>query len=379
MSQAPPEPVSLMTIDGKDVAKSKLAWGNVVAIAMVTLLIIAFTFGIWQLRPKETPIGRPIGEAGKVQAFALPANPAGEGFAIWRDGRQVYALPNDQAMSYQRIELSSNDVDIAGSSAPDLVLYGWTGGAHCCFTQILVDGQSGRVLGKLELGNGDPMPFMPAPKAGYARAVGVNFDDVSAYQFGSYADSPMARILAIWDGKRFSLDLRRMAASRADSPPAYYTAEPELGDAVPLGVMETGESEDNPAPALQPNKDGGPRGDRAKTYQTWMEDEEARMRATALNGGDETSFGPMAAFLNERIYKGQASAGVATVLEAYDKTPEVRSIAIAYYFDVLAKSRWLEDLNRLNNGQLKTLMATHSQPPPALKTDKALPRPSASP
>jgi hypothetical protein len=348
MSQAPREPSSIGTLS----TNGKLNAGNVAAIAIVTLLVIGFGYWVWQLRPKEPPTGRPIGAAGKIQTFAVPAQPSGEGFTIWRDGRQIYALPNTQASSFQRIELSSNDVDIAGTHAPDLVLYGWTGGAHCCFTQILIDGQSGRLLGKLELGNGDPMPFVPATKPELARAVAVNFDDVTAYQFGSYNDSPMARIVVAWDGKRFALDAKRMKASGASAAPTYFVAEPDLGDAVPLGIMETGESEDLPAPSGKSNIEGGQRGDRVATYRAWMETEETRMRATKLDPSDVTSFGPMAAFLNERIYKGQVVEGLATVLSAYEATPAERSAALSFYFDTLSKSRWISDLDRLNEGKL---------------------------
>jgi hypothetical protein len=362
MSQAPREPSAIGTI----ASEARLSAGNVAAIAFVTLLVIGFAYGIWQLRPKVPPTGRPLGSAGKVQAFAIPAQTAGEGFTIWRDGRQIYALPNAQASGFQRIELSSNDVDIAGSHAPDLVLYGWTGGAHCCFTQILIDGQSGRLLGNLELGNGDPMPFVPATKPALARAVVVNFDDVTAYQFGSYSDSPMARIVVAWDGKRFSLDAKRMKATSANAPPTYFVAEPQLGDAVPLGVMETGESEDLPAPSGKSNPEGGLRGDRVATYRAWMEAEEARMRATKLDPSDVTSFGPMASFLNERIYKGQGQAGLELVLDVYQTQNQARDIALAYYFDVLKKSRWLNDLNQLNDGKLTAIMTkpTPIGPPP---------------
>ena len=366
MSQIPVEPASHSPAR----PKRHLNGSTIAAIGIVCVLVIGCAIGIWQLRPKQTPTGRPIGTAGKIQAFAIPARPAGEGFTIWHDGRQAYTLPNDEAAGYQRIELSSNDVDIAGDSAPDLVLYAWTGGAHCCFTQILIDGHNGRLLGRLELGNGDPMPFIPATKSGLARAVAVNFDDVTAYKFGSYAESPMARIVAVWDGARFALDVSRMRAARADSPPAYFIAEPEVGDAVPLDIQDVGENEERPAPAAASQAEGSPRGDRAKTYQTWMDNEEARMRATPLSLADITSFGPMAAFLNERIYKGQAAAGVATVMSVYEATPKERDAALAYYFSVLHQSRWRADLNRLNNGQLDALVQTLTSP---------LPTPSTSP
>lgn len=363
LSQVPIEPA----VHDQATPQKRLGWGTVAAIFIVCLLVIGLGIGIWQLRPKEPPIGRPIGAAGNVQAFAIPASPVGEGFTIWRDGRQIYALPSTSAAGYQRVELSSNDVDIAGSGAPDLVLYAWTGGAHCCFTQILIDGQSGRLLGKLDLGNGDPMPFLPAQKSGLRRAVAINFDDVTAYKFGSYADSPMARIVAAWDGKRFSLDVKRMKAARADSPPDYFISEPELGDALPLGILDLGENEDVPAPGLTSKIDGAPRGDRAKTYQAWMDSEESRMRATSLIARDATSYGPMAAFLNERIYKGQAVAGVATIMNTYEATPTERDAALIYYFDILKQSRWLSDLDRLNGGQLTAIMAKldATQPPHA--------------
>jgi hypothetical protein len=299
------------------------------------------------------PEGRPIGEVGKVIAFALPTKGAGEVYTVWRDGQKTAELTTGGQTGIQRIELSSNDVDIAGSSDPDLVLYTWTGGAHCCFSQVLIDGRSGRKLGHFDLGNADPIPFIPALSKGLARAVAINVDDVTAFKFGTFADSPMARILVVWDGRRFGLDLARMKAATPIAPPAFFINEPELGEAASIGLQDFGIDEESPQPATAPTM----RGDRAKAYQTWMEGEEARMRATTLVVGDETSYGPLAAFLNERIYKGHAAAGLASVSEAYGDNPDALQAALTYYFDVLSKSRWLDDLDRLNGGTLKPMMA----------------------
>lgn len=384
MSQAPVDPSrQSQNVEGQNVqelgvqglgVKTTFQWGNGIAIALVCALVIGVGIGVWQLRPKQPPTGRPLGGTSHVQAFAVASVPAGEGFTIWREGRQVGALPHNIASKYQRVEMSSNDVDVAGDKSPDLMLYAWTGGAHCCFMQILIDGHSGRLLGQVELGNGDPMPFLapksPSDGTSTLRGVAVNFDDVSAYQFGSYADSPMARIVIAWDGRRFGLDKMRMKATTPTSPPSYFIAEPELGDAVALGVQDFGESEDAPAAAMKREVDNPSRGDRAKTYQTWMDGEEARMKETPLNIDDKTSFGPVAAFLNERVYKGQAVAGVASVIAAHQDTPQVRDAALAYYFEVLGKSRWIGDLDRINDGQLAPLMA---------KLTSALPTPAASP
>jgi hypothetical protein len=370
MSQAPAEPTDQRPRDDGLMVKSTFGLGNILAMIVVCALVVGFGCVVWQLRPKVMPTGRPIGAVGQIQTFAVPVSPNGEGFTIWRNGRQIGALPQAIASTFQRIELSSNDVDVAGSPEPDLVLYAWTGGAHCCFTQILIDGHNGKLLGQFDLGNGDPMPFVPAKATGLARAVAVNYDDVSAFKFGSYADSPMARILVVWDGKRFGLDTKRMKSTTAESPPSYFIAEPELGDAVPLRVQDFGESEDVPAPGTDPAAKGGERGDRAKAYQSWMEGEEARMASTALNVQDTASFGPMAAFLNERIYKGHAKEGVATVVAAYASNPGARDAALAHYFSVLGESRWLGDLNKLNDSQLTGLITTLTTP---------LPSPRASP
>jgi hypothetical protein len=332
------------------VPKSQPKPPSLVAIALVGALTLALGVGIWQLQPKQMPEGRPIGEVGKVIAFALPAKQAGEAYVVWRDGHKTAELPMGGDTGIQRVELSSDDVDIAGSPDPDLVLYTWTGGAHCCFTQVLIDGRTGRKLGSFDLGNADPIPFIPAPTKGLARAVSINVDDVTANQFGSFADSPMARILVAWDGRRFGLDLKRMKAATPDGPPAFFINEPDLGEAASIGVQDFGIDEESPQPATTPTM----RGDRAKAYQTWMEGEEAAMRKTVLVTEDVATFGPMAAFLNERIYKGQGVAGIETVRAVYANDPQTRDVALAYYFDVLSKSRWFEDLDQLNGGALNS-------------------------
>ena len=374
MSEAPKSPIILAQSAGLSAAKSDHVLARFGVFFLAGALIIGAGIWIWNLRPMEPPTGRPIGAAGSVQAFAVPADPtgksAGEGFRVWRKGRLTYQLPAANAAGYERIELSSNDVDVAGNAAPDLVLYSWTGGAHCCFTQILIDGSSGKFLGEFETGNADPVPFIPTKAKDLARAVLITYDDVTAYKFGSYAESPMARIGVIWNGHHFTLDTARMKASLPGSPPAFFIAEPELADVSSLGVQDFGQDETTPGVTGDVPMDSAIRGDRAKSYQTWMDNEEARMTTTPLVAGDLTSFGPMAAFLNERIYKGQADAGVATVKSTYGSTPVLRDEALAYYFSVLRQSRWYEDLNHLNGGQLDAL---------ASKLTSPLPTPTASP
>jgi hypothetical protein len=341
--------------------KTKLTLGRTrpspLTVVLVCALVISTMVSIWLLQPKQMPEGRPVGEVGKVLAFALPSGQAGESYAIWRDGRKTAELISADKAGFQRIELSSNDVDVAGSADPDLVLYTWTGGAHCCFSQVLIDGRTGRRLGSFDIGNGDPTPFIPTKTKGLARAVAINVDDVTAFKFGAYADSPMARILVVFEGNRFGLDIKRMKAAMPDNPPSFFISEPELAEAATIGVQDFGEDEERPAAAVT----AAMRGDRAKAYERWMAGEEDRMRQTALVADDVESYGPMAAFLNERIYKGHAAAGVATVLEAYKDQPELAQAALAYYFDVLRQSRWLNDLDRLNGGALKGLIAQHQE------------------
>ena len=374
MTQVPASPPSPPSGKCEQAAKPRHSLARFGVIFAACTLIVGAGAWIWNLRPMEPPTGRPIGTAGSVQAFAVPADPsgktAGEGFTVWHNGRKTYQVPLVKAAGYERVELSSNDVDVAGNSAPDLVLYSWTGGAHCCFSQSLIDGSSGKFLGEFETGNADPLPFLPATAKNLARAVLMTYDDVTAFKFGAYVESPMARIAIIWNGKRFVLDDARMKAEMPGGPPAFFIGEPELADVSTLGVQDFGEDETVPSIAIDVAVDGAVRGDRANSYQTWMAGEEARMTVTPLVAGDPTSFGPMAAFLNERVYKGQAVSGVDTVKSTYGSTPVLRDEALAYYFSVLKQSRWYDDLNRLNGGQLDAL---------ASKLTSPLPTPTASP
>jgi hypothetical protein len=339
-------------------AKPSLPKGSLLSAALVIALVIASGVAVWLLQPRQMPEGRPVGQAGKVQVFAMPANGSSEIYTVWRNDRKTYEEDKNKS-TIQRVEVSSNDIDVAGSPDPDLVLYTWTGGTHCCFSQILIDGSSGRRLGAFDIGNGDPTPFIPSQSKGLVRAVAINVDDVTAFKFGSYVDSPMARILIIWDEGRFTLDTKRMKAASPEGLPSFFLNEPELGEAASIGVQDFGVDEDNPAPASLTAT--VVRGDRAKTYVTWMRGEEARMRDTKLVNGDVSTYGPMAAFLNERIYKGQGEAGVASVLDAHKDAPDDANAALAYYFGVISKSRWLNDLDKLNDGQLKGLIGRYPE------------------
>jgi hypothetical protein len=357
---APREPPSPSII----VSKAKRGWPTILSLVLVCALVVATVFGIWHLQPKQIPQGRPIGEVGKVEAFASPVGTSGEGLSVWRNGHKTFELSEREAVGIERFELSSTDVDVAGSSDPDLVLYAWTGGAHCCFSQWLFDGRTGRKLGKFDIGNGDPTPFIPTQAKGLARAVSVNVDDVTAFKFGAYSETPMARILVVWDGQRFALDLKRMKAATADSPPSYYVAEPDLADVVPLTNFDAGIDETTPPAASKPSLNV--RGERARTYQNWMVGLEARMLETKIDANDPASFGPMTSFLNEQIYKGQGRAAVAKIDEAFKDRPDEKRLALKTYGAVISQSRWINDLNKLNDGLLTNLIEAMQSENPAV-------------
>lgn len=316
--------------------------------AVVAVLVAAGAAGIWALGVSGPGEGRLL--AGSTDApgdgtLRLVARKAGNGEIVEvRRGRErLERLGVDDAVRFQRFELTSDRLDVGGGPAPDVVIYGWTGGMACCITHFVIDGDSGRLLGRIEQGAGDPSAFVAPAEGSSGRALMPLMDDVAAGAYGgAEAETPMGRVLVGWlpQEQRFGLDLAAMRAQRDDAPPAYWTANPGLA----MTLLDTAAGG-----AVEP---GAGRGAMARAYADWVDAQMRALREAKLDPTSASSFLPLARVLDAYVYKGRLEAGLARIRVLKADEAEGLEAGLKQYFAVLAESRWFDDLDRLNNGAL---------------------------
>ncbi len=295
------------------------------------------------LLPKPVYEGRLVGQIGDVHIYAVPINPEEESLVVWHGGRKLDAPPADPNNPIQQFDLSSADRQAAGTRHPDLVVDGWSGGMHCCLTRFVFDGPTGKFIGKLALGGSGASRFVPLQRSEPFPAAFLAFDDVTLDGQIYELRTPLAPILLVWNGTRFSLYLEAMKATTPQSHAPFLLAE----------AFEEAQLELDSAFAVS---DEGSKGEVAKALDLAASARLAAMEAAELKPDDATSFAPLIGFLNDYVYKGQAEAGFAAVQKAHVATPEFLHSALMTYATQLRKSQWFDDLNRLNDGRLTGLL-----------------------
>jgi hypothetical protein len=315
---------------------------------LTKLAVIGFILGcvgvvVTLLLPKPTYEGRLVGQIGDVHVYAIPTAESEEELIVWRGGRKLDPLPREPSNPIQQFDLSSADRQAAGTRHPDLVIDGWSGGMHCCLTRYVFDGPTGNFIGKVALGGSGASRFVPLQRTDPFPAAFLAFDDVTLDRQSFELGAPLATIVVIWDGKRFSLYRDAMKATTPESHAPFLLAE----------AFQEAQLEVDSAPALS---ETGSKGDVAKALDLTATARRNDMEAKVLNPNDATSFAPITGFLNDYVYKGQADAGFAAVQKAHASTPEALRVALQTYTTLLRKSQWFDDLNRLNDGRLISLI-----------------------
>lgn len=97
-------------------------------------------------------------------------------------------------------------MDITGEGVPDLLVSGFSGGAHCCHTFHVVSLSASPVmLATIEAHDGGQFVFADD---GVAEFRGIDWH--YAYWRSSFVDSPRPEIVLRWDGSRYALHLPGM-------------------------------------------------------------------------------------------------------------------------------------------------------------------------
>jgi hypothetical protein len=195
---------------------------------VLVLVLIASGSGCAALHERESPAFVPKGnltDETRVHGFTVRTyrSDAGEGsFAVLRDGKRAYEREGwsffiggrpgniDKAM-----RMPPPGIDITGNGRPNLVIYEWTGGVHCCFVaHVLELGSPVRMLTEIDGRHSTPT-FVDLD--GDSLPEVVLRDWAFEYWPGSFATSPAPKVILRWRNGQYVLDAKLMEV-RAPSP-----------------------------------------------------------------------------------------------------------------------------------------------------------------
>jgi hypothetical protein len=136
---------------------------------------------------------------------------------VYLDDRRLLTLGEPGLPAATTIEPTSGQ-DLTGDSTPEIVASTWSGGAHCCYsTAIYSVGRDVRSLLTIETGNCGPGELQDLDADG--RMEVVTCDDRWAYEYCSFAESPMPRVVFAYNTTRGAYEIatpRYAARFRAD-------------------------------------------------------------------------------------------------------------------------------------------------------------------
>jgi len=173
-------------------------------------------------RPKGAPAGGsadtaasravldtlPVGDEARVGLFVVRVvggEDEPQRVVVSRDGRTVYETAPGWRMRIGRLsgpEAGGVEpgTDVNADGIPDVTLWDWSGGAHCCFTTIVLSlGTRVDSLVTIATGNsgGRFVNLDEDPQLEFETA-----EDGFAYWPGSFAGSPHPRVVLDWEGRR---------------------------------------------------------------------------------------------------------------------------------------------------------------------------------
>lgn len=166
---------------------------------------LGFALAAWTATPAGAEEPRAWSLDGtRVRVEAHPEG--GERLVVERDGAAPLTIA-DHRLNV-RAPVGEN---VTGGTTPQLVVTGWSGGSHCCFTVHLVDlGAQPRLVQSIDAGHTDVDLFN-------------QFDDDPALEIGlpdwsfanwpyNFATSPVPRVILHWDGQQYVPSAKLMRA-----------------------------------------------------------------------------------------------------------------------------------------------------------------------
>jgi hypothetical protein len=214
------------------------------AIYIPILFIILASIADAQSTESPKPCERPqLTERASVGGYVFKAYKdanfdASGCFRVFLQGRLIYERATDDTESYNlgqaadpesNIPFVPNGSDLTGNGKPNMVVTGWSGGAHCCFTHYIFELRPRlRLIAKLEDGDTDGGHFEDLDHDGHYYYITY---DIWPYWPGSFASSVSHKVILRWNGQKFALDLARMQFA-PPSPQQWQSALKDVDEAV---------------------------------------------------------------------------------------------------------------------------------------------------
>ncbi|HLO76107.1 MAG TPA: hypothetical protein VK196_06600 [Magnetospirillum sp.] len=132
----------------------------------------------------------------------IERNGEDERLTVRRDGTAPVVL--DEHRFSPRAPVGQN---VTGDGQPQLVVTGWSGGAHCCHTVHIIDlGEQPRLIQSIDAGHSDLDLFAQLDDDA---ALEIALPDWTyAYWPGSFALSPVPHVVLEWDGRQYTPSAR---------------------------------------------------------------------------------------------------------------------------------------------------------------------------
>jgi hypothetical protein len=160
---------------------------------------------------------------------------------IYFHDKLVYQLQNDHDLSYRlgqaadpanKIPLVPDGSDLTGNGRTDMMVTGWSGGAHCCFTHYIFELEPKlRLIANLYDGDTNLGHF---EYLDHDRRYSYIATEIWSYWPDSFAASVSHKVILRWNGKKFALDLDRMRFP-PPSPQQWQSALNDVDEAVKDG------------------------------------------------------------------------------------------------------------------------------------------------
>ncbi len=139
---------------------------------------------------------------------------AGHRFEIWRNSNNEFYMgmalrsisPSGEVIEIEEAVISlvrSEGDDLNQNGIPDLMIEMYSGGAHCCFTSSLIElSDPANMVFEQAFSE---CPASPVDLDGDGIAEFTSCDDIWAYAYCSYAESPLPPVAWKWNGERYEI------------------------------------------------------------------------------------------------------------------------------------------------------------------------------
>lgn len=214
----------------RDMLRRRLRWGRLVLalLPMPLLLFLALRLGAFPaLYYAVMPTWQRVGTrevSGHTITHYRARNPAIPEERVVVRGSVNYELVDRRVWAGVAVDtaprsmttqplLGDGTTDCTGDGEPDLIIEGFSGGAHCCTTfAVLQLGAKARSLGVIEAGNAAYWRQTATPGVLEMLGADYTFD----YWLVPHVESPAPTVVLRWDGSRFSLYTPSMARPAPD-------------------------------------------------------------------------------------------------------------------------------------------------------------------